>query len=234
MSKAATIAGPVDQPSGGGDQPDPTALTEIVDERERLHAEHGRLAKIDSSVAEVEQRLAEVRVASGAIDAAEQAAFAEWAAGGAVGPAPQTMLDERQKIDQRRVLITADLASAHAARAGVQPRLKQIAAELSRIEISIARHRASEAVQRATSTAHQIDQLVDELKDCWHSTMALREAAIRRAAQATQADNRALAAVFTKLAEDIEQLRLPVLEWKRAAVDACIADWLTFFAEGPP
>jgi hypothetical protein len=203
-------------------------MSEPIDlfaERERISAELGRLAVVDTPVRDGEAAVAAIDREVAALDADERATWLAWGAA-PDGEPPALRISERRALAQRRAESAADLDAARVAAAAVAPRRTALNIELTRIGREMFRARLAECLAEGIRLNGEAHAIIEQIRDPLSRVSALRSALLTISSAKANAGEKALEHELILGAEKIAGLPLPNVSFDGATLNKHAAEWL--------
>jgi len=201
----------------------PNPLADLVERRERLQAELGRLAAVGQARADAQAKLAAIGSEAAAIDAEDAAAWAQWAQE-AQGEPPRPLSERRQDLERRRILAASEVASAVLGASAVEPRIAALHVEIAEVSEAIFVARLDIALARArqihvefTETAAKLRDQAARLNGFENMLIELRGSPMR--------DRAGIAAALQHTATVFSELKQPPLGRDASTLAKYTAEW---------
>ena len=190
--------------------------------RDAVLAELGRLGKVDTARSAAEAALAQLAHEEKAIDQDEAEAARAWA----LDPdrdLPAPLAARRQELAQRRVVASANLASALNAGRAVDEIRARLNSELRDVGNSIFEEHMRQLAEEARDINTTANELAAELVESAQQFDAIRLAMMHLRGDAVNTKNEMRAEALTSVIDRIEGLKRPALVGDPVALDRQIA-----------
>lgn len=204
----------------------PDAGAALLERRAALDAELDQLGAAGHAAAEAMQRLAELDGEELALTQATRIAWEAWAHNPDTSP-PSSGATERQDIDRRRALRTADFSTATKIEKVIAPRRAELEAELRQVNDEIFARKINEVLAEGVEINKEIHRAAAEMIEASTRVNSLGDALRDLTSEAVRQGNDHRVAALRSALSKLEALKQPSLSGLLVRRQALAAIWKT-------